>query len=206
VVLGGLVAAGLLLAVAQWDRLLGFEREQSAADTRRSGDMRLSFAYVSWTMFLDRPLWGCGFGQYPHAVLPYLADRSTELNLESIRGYSHHSTLLCLLVENGLLGLGLFLGLLAGWARAAWQVYRSPRSPDWARRHAVLLLGVLALYLVQALSHDVSYTAVENLFLFFLAGMTLGLRPSAERSAQPACAVWPREFAAGSVPVRLGQS
>ena len=195
-VIGGVLAAGLVVAVANWDSLLGFQREQSAAETRKSAQMRASFAYASWLMFQDRPLWGCGFGQYRTEVLPYLADRSSDFDLESIRGYVHHNTLLCILVENGLLGLLAFASILLGWTRAAWILWRSPHTPDWARGHAVLLLGTMVTYLCQALSRDVTYTAVENLLLFFLAGITMGLLPLAGRLATaPSRVTWPKAFA-----------
>jgi O-antigen ligase len=190
-VLGGIAACGLLVAAAKWDDLLGFQREQSAYETRKSAHMRGSFAYSSWLMFQDRPLWGCGFGHYRREVLPYLSDRSTDLDLESIRGYVHHNTILCLLVETGLIGALVFLAVLAGWARAAWQLYRNPLSPPWVKTQAVLLLAALATHLCQLLSRDVSYTAIENMVVFFLAGITMGLRPWAQAAAQASTASLP---------------
>lgn len=190
-VVASMVAGCLLVAATKWESLLGFQREQSAGETRKSVDMRGSFAYASWLMFQDRPLLGCGFGHYKAEVLPYLSDRSSDLDLESIRGYVHHNTLLCILVENGLLGLVLFLGVLIGWTRAAWTMWRSPKTPPWARSQAALLLAVLAIYVCQAMSRDVTYTAIENLLLFFLAGATMGLRPLAGDTASvPAFATW----------------
>ena len=188
-VLGSIAACGLLLAVANWDSLLGFKREQSADETRKSAHMRGSFAYASWLMFQDRPLWGCGFGQYRREVLPYLSDRSSDHDLESIRGYVHHNTLLCLLVETGLIGTLVFLGILGGWARAAWQLYRSPQTPPWVKTQAVLLLAVLVTHFCQLMSRDVTYTAIENMVVFFLAGVTMGLRPLAKGAVQTATAV-----------------
>jgi O-antigen ligase len=190
-VLGGIAVCCLAVATAKWDSIIGFKREQSADETRKSAHMRGSFAYASWLMFRDRPLWGCGFGHYQREVLPYLADRSSNHDLESIRGYVHHNTLLCLLVETGLLGALAFLGILAGWARAAWQLYRNPLSPTWVRTQAVLLLAALAAYLVQLLSHEVSYTGLETMFVFFLAGITMALRPWPQTAMETSAAVLP---------------
>ncbi len=66
-------------------------------------------------MFLDSPILGFGFGQFPEAKWPYIDDRSTDLNLEIIRPLSHHNTYLSLLVELGLVGLTLYMLLLASW-------------------------------------------------------------------------------------------
>ena len=184
-VLGSLVAAGLLLAVTRMDNLLSFEREYKAQYTRQSVDLRGSFAYVSWQMFLARPLLGAGFNTFPEAKLPYLADRSTALELEAIRPYSHHSTYLSLLTEAGLAGLVLFLAVLALWSLDAYRLIADPQSPPWARSHAVLFLGAMGVYIVQAFFHELSYTPIDNSLLFLLAGVTVG----SYRSSNPVNAV-----------------
>src|SRR5262249_37812993 len=144
---------------------------------------RISFVYVSWMMFLDRPLLGAGFGQFQEGKLPYLDDRSVDLKLQTIRTWSHHNTLLCLLTEVGLVGLTLFLALLAWWGRQAWRLCRDPLSLPWVKAQGALLLGVLPLYLVQALFHELSYTPIDNSLLFYIAGATCGLVAPASSTA-----------------------
>ena len=178
-VLGGMVAAGLIFAATGLDSLLAFQREFSANNTRESAALRGSFAYVSWMMFLDRPLLGVGFGHFPEEKLPYLADRSTELKLAPIRDWVHHNTLLSLLTETGAVGLGLFLALLATWGRDAWRIYRDAQAPAWIKSQAALSLGVLGVYLCQSLFHELSYTPLDNSLVFFLVGVTMSLKPLA---------------------------
>lgn len=185
-VLGGMASAALLLAVTQMDKLKALEREQPAADSSSSVDLRVGFAYLSWTMFRDRPLWGVGFGQFPDAKLPYLADRSTSLNLEDLRPYCHHNTFLSILTETGLIGLGLFLAVLASWAWTAWNLVRDPQLPDWTRAQGTLLLGALGIYVCQLAFHEMSYSPVDNSLIFLLAGVTVGLRAAARPAANPA--------------------
>jgi O-antigen ligase len=185
-VLGGMVTAALLLAVSRMDQLVSFQREQSAADTGKSVDMRGSFAYVSWKMFLDRPLLGFGFGRFPEAKLAYLSDRSTGLDLESIRPFVHHNTFLSVLTEAGLVGMVLYVAVLIGWGHAAWALCRNPKVPGWVRSQGVLLLGVLAVYVCQAAFHELTYSPIENTLLFLMAGITVGLRPLPGPQAAPA--------------------
>ena len=136
--------------------------------------MRSSFAYVSWHMFLDRPIFGFGFGQFPMAKCAYLADRTTDLDLESIREYVHHNTFLSVLTETGLVGLALYLAILAGWA-APLGTWCSTTSPAWVRAHGMLLLAVLAVYACQGLFHELSYTPIDHSLVFLLAGVGVGL-------------------------------
>jgi O-antigen ligase len=177
-VLSGLALAGLLVAATQLDRIVAFDRtDNTAAQTQESVGLRGSFAYVSWQMFLERPLLGVGFGQFPAAKLPYLADRSTELRLEAIRPMVHHNTYLSLLTEVGILGLGLFVAVLVLWARGAWRLWTSDDHPHWQRTQGLVMLGVLALYAVQCMFHEMSFSVRDNSLVFFFAGLTASLRP-----------------------------
>ncbi len=180
---GALLALMIIGLAGTWfmesDAIVGFKREQSAEETRQSAEWRKIFAYVSWEMFQEKPLFGVGFGHFFREKLPFLADRSTNLHLESIRDYVHHNTFLSLLTETGAIGFGLFVLVYLGWIRDGWALWRSPHTPPWARRHAVLLLGAMGIYTSQMLFHELSYSQVDNLLIFFLAGVQVGLRPLA---------------------------
>lgn len=178
-VLGGMAMVGLLVGLTQMDKIVGFQREQSAADTAESASMRVGFAYVSWLMFQDRPLEGFGFGRFPVDKLPYLDDRSTDINLECLRAYVHHNTFLSILVDTGLIGLALFVAMLAYWMIEAWRTVRSAATPRWAKLQCVLLLGAVPVYAAQLLFHELSYTPMDNSLVFFLAGCSSALAPLA---------------------------
>ncbi len=195
---GGAIAGALFLLVFKLDSIIGLQREGSVADTRNSVDMRGSFAYVSWLMFQDRPIWGFGFGQFPTAKLDYLADRTSDLPLEQIRGYVHHNGYLSLLTETGLVGLGLFLAVLTGWSRRAWLLSRDAAEPDWARALGPLALGVFAIYATQLMFHELSYTPLDHALVFFIAGLTANLTTSA--------ALARRAKATSSAPIALNLS
>lgn len=172
---GGGALAGILLLATSLESLVGFQREQSAAETKESAELRVSFAYVSWQMFLDRPWLGVGFGRFPTAKIDYLDDRTTELEIGLLRPYVHHNTLLSLLTETGAVGLGLFLAVMGSWAWMAWRVIRTPEIEPWARRQALLTLGAMAMYAPQLLFHEMSYSSIDNSLLFLLAGLTVSI-------------------------------
>ena len=136
-VVGGAISAAVLVAATKMDALVSFDRELPASYTGKSVELRGEIAYVSWKMFLDRPILGFGFDQFPQAKLPYLSDRSTALNLEATRTYVHHNTFLSLLTETGLVGLGLMLAILALWGRMGWRLACRADLPDWARPGSV---------------------------------------------------------------------
>jgi hypothetical protein len=74
--------------------------------------------------------------------------------------------------------------LLIVWGRGAWRLWRTPNAPLWARQQGLLFLAFLGGYLPNAMFHDLSIIPMVNMLLFFLAGVTESLRPSASaRSA-----------------------
>ncbi len=176
-------AAALVVALVGWDDIMGLQREAGSVAARDSVSQRGAFTYVSWKMFLDRPLLGVGFGQFTDAKLPYLSDRSTGLYLEAIRVQPHHNTFLSLLTEVGLVGLLLYLAVLLGWARHAWRLARDPLATPLVRTQGILLLAALAFYLGPATFFDLAYSPNDHWIVFFLAGLTRALQPSSQVAA-----------------------
>jgi len=183
-ILASSLVAVILVAATQWERLMPFQRAEAATaqDTAESVKLRPVLARVAWNMFLDRPLLGCGFGQYMDQSIYYLQARSTELVREKARPYCQHNVFFSLLTETGLVGMGLFVALLLLWTREAWRLWRCPTAPFGLRQQGLLMLALLGNYLANGLFHDVSLIAMVNMVLFFLAGLTRGMVASVEES------------------------
>ena len=180
--LTGGVFAAVCGAVLLKSDLLDIGRHDSDGDPRHSVYQRASFFYVSMAMFRDAPIFGCGFGRFYDAKLAYLADRSHQIELESIRPLDHHNTLLSILTETGFVGLALFLGVLAGILRASVALLRDARAPRWARLQGVFGLAALLTYCASALFHDLSLSPSEQWMLFLAAGMTVAAHRTVVRS------------------------
>lgn len=181
-VAGPALIAAMVVVLFQWDRLVHLERPAGAEASRSSVDTRRSFMYVSWRMFLDRPLFGLGYGQFQQASRDYLADRTTDMDLEAIRGQPNHNMFLALLTETGLIGAGLFTAMLAGWAIHAWRTWQDASAPDWVRGQGLMMLGMLGIYLGPAMFFDLTFSPHDQWLTFFLAGLTAALPASAARS------------------------
>ncbi len=169
--------AGIVFLIWQWDSLTHFKRDRdvSVSDMTESAELRPLLAAVSWQMFLDRPVTGCGFGQYSEKNKTYLSDRSLGLNLEKTRPYVQHNVFLALLTETGLLGAGLFVSLLGLWAHSAWRLFRNPGAPAWARQLGLVFLAFLAAYLINGMFHDTGIVPSLHMYFFFMAAVVSGL-------------------------------
>ncbi len=183
----GALLIGTLLVATQWENLLAFKRDKalSADKTAESAELRPIMAVLAWHMFCDRPIFGCGYAQYGNEHLNYLSDRTTDVPLERARGFIPHNVAFSLLTETGLIGFGLFVAVIFFWTRDAWRLWSDATLPLWARQQGLLMMIFLAVYFINGMFHDVSVQPMMNMTLFFLAGVTAGLRPLISR---PACA------------------
>jgi O-antigen ligase len=178
----GLLAITLVVAT-QWESLVAFKRDEAlgADKTAESVELRPLLTAVAWKMFLDRPLLGCGYSQYKTEHRDYVSDRTSDLPLERVRDYIPHNVVLSLLTETGLLGLGLFLAMAFCWLRDGWRLWFDGTQPLWARQQGLLMMIALGVYFINGMFHDVSVQPMMNMTLFFLAGVTEGLRPLTQR-------------------------
>ncbi len=174
--LAGMLLAGIVGGLAVGDKLINMSRGDSDASASHSVYQRASFLIVSMNMFYDAPVVGHGFGRFYDAKMPYLSDRSQQIELESIRDLDHHNTFLSLLTETGAVGLTLFVGLLVGWGRAAWQLVCDAEAESWIRGQGLFTLATLIAYLTNALFHDLTLSPSEQWLLYLTTGVTVGLQ------------------------------
>jgi len=177
-ILGSGLIVAVVFTVAQWENLVSFKRDKAlgADKTAESVELRPKMARLAWLMFCDRPLLGCGYAQYGVEHRSYVSDRSGDMSLEQVRGYIPHNVVLSLLTETGAIGLGLFLALVVFWGGTAWNLWSDPDVPLYARQQGLLMLIALIAYFVNGMFHEVSVIPMMNMTLFFLAGVTEGLR------------------------------
>jgi hypothetical protein len=172
------VLVGCIGIAAKWNDLQAFKRDKdvSVADMSKSAGLRPIFAVIAWHMFLDRPILGCGYGQYPVESKYYLSDRSTQLRLEKARIYVQHNVVLSLLTETGLVGSGLFVLLMLLWFQTGWYTWTCRQAPLIYRQQGLIMVTVLSVYLVIGMFQDLTIAWMANQLIFFMAGVSRGLR------------------------------
>ncbi len=180
--------AGAGVVVIKGDTLNKFKRDKdvSVKDMAKSASLRPIIATVGWKMFLDYPLFGCGFGQYKEYDIEYLQMVVGDLDLEKAKPYVQHNVFLGILTQTGLFGFGPMILMLGFWTRNAWQLWTSKQAPMWARQYALLFLALLVAYVFNGMFHDVGIITMVNMLLFFIAGVSQGLAPHIHGAAQPA--------------------
>jgi hypothetical protein len=175
VVTGGLLA--LTLAVTASGSLAVFKRDKDVTKTQMAESARLRpiFAKVAWEMFKDRPVWGCGFGQYSRAKIPYLKDAHSPLPLTKAKPYLQHNVFLNYLTELGLIGMTWLVLLVANLFVISWTLAHQESLEPWQRGFGLLLSVVLLVYVVNGMFHDTSIVPMMHMLMFFLAGITTNI-------------------------------
>ena len=186
--IAGTVGVVLLLTVVG-SSLVSFKRDKfvTTNEMSQSAQLRPIFATIAWDMFKDRPLFGCGFGQYAKHRNNYLQNPHSDLQLAKGAVYLQHNVVLSLLTEVGLLGCGLFLILILKAYQEAAILLRTKKATPWAKAFAMILIATLTSYMINGMFHDVSIIPMANTLLFFLLAIVIGSRamfvkPAASRS------------------------
>ena len=140
-------------------------------------DYRQAVYNGGWEMFLERPWLGWGFHQMPSELPRHVSGYRLKVLYP-------HNTYLELLVEHGVLGLGLYLWLM--WE--LWRLRGGPVPPGEERgflnqNFHRLWPVMLCVYWVNAAVVVMSYQFVNGL-LFAMAGMLGGQQ---RRAGQSAC-------------------
>lgn len=174
---GALVIAATLGAVVLFpvlgDKLFSFKRDKNVTveQMSESAQLRPLFLTVAMRMFQDRPILGCGFGQYAREKYPYLQDAYSGKPLSKTKGYLQHNVFLAYLAELGLIGLSLLLVMLGLMARSAWFLWIDESRSIEQRQIGLLLAAVLIGYCVNGMFHDTSIIPMVNYLLLFIAGL-----------------------------------
>ncbi len=150
-----LAVVGIVAAVAApnqvWERLVGLkyagnQENLQEVDPDGSAYQRFEILKVALSLAADHPLMGVGMGVYPLAH--YFRAQESRFD-PTARGYRDtHNTYLNLLVETGVVGLGLFAGIFVPTVLRVERTRRRLRStlPSAARQLFFLELGLLAFF------------------------------------------------------------
>lgn len=183
---GALVIAATVMAIVAFpivgEKIFSFKRDKQVTveEMENSAALRPLFAMVAWKMFQDRPVFGCGFGQYAREKYPYLQDPHSGMPLSATKLFMQHNIFLAYLTELGLVGLSVLLVLLSVMGYFGWDLWRDPELPLWPRMFGMLLVVMLINYSINGMFHDVSIIPMQNILLMFLFGVVNNIRTARE--------------------------
>jgi O-antigen ligase len=172
VVLAASILGGLALSLTGRS-LVAFKRDKHvpAKYTAESMKLRPVLAAYAYEMFQDYPLTGVGLSQYKRHNFEYVTKRSFDVPMGEVTQYVQHNIFLSLLIETGLLGLGLLIIVLGLWAYDGWTLWYTTDLPLWRRQFGLLMILLIAAYIANGMFHELSLIPMLNMLVFFVAGL-----------------------------------
>lgn len=114
-------------------------------------------------MFTERPLFGWGINSTPSLLTNYLDSYKDKVLV--------HNSYLEILIEHGIVGLSLYLGIFYYCFKIGRRIYMSPRQSGLIDRNFVYLWRVfLCVYLINGIFVVMNYQFV-NAIIFTIAGI-----------------------------------
>jgi len=188
---GLLIIVATVIAVVSFpivgERIFSFKRDKQVTveEMENSASLRPLFVIVAWKMFQDRPVFGCGFGQYAREKYPYLQDPYSGEPLASTKYYMQHNVFLAYLTEMGLVGFSILTLNLIMMGAQSWSLWNQSELDYWQRVFGLLMIAMLLNYTLNGMFHDISIIPMQNLLLLFLFGVVNNLRTAPAMSPLP---------------------
>lgn len=180
------LAAAIFAPASMWDRLGGLQNISTAdgmtsVDNEASAEQRYQIAQVAYAIAIENPIIGVGVGAYREAHAVYAAQRRSSLPIAGGRRDAHNTWLL-LAAETGVLGLVIFICMLASVALSMRRALRSTSTPA-SHRDALraLRLGLVAFFLAGTFG-SFAYLNLLYIYIAFVAFLTSPVHANPARS------------------------
>jgi O-antigen ligase len=190
----GFTLIGMIGGLLVGDRFLFPERQEGSMLVAHSTYQRVALLQRSLAMFVQRPILGWGFGQFEYAATVHGGGGPLQIVLsESGEELASHNLFLRFLAELGLVGCALQMLFFALWAGLIRNTLKTADMDSPQRSLAILFAAALCAYVSEAMFHDVTFIAQDNMLIFFLAGC-LGMPRREPNRLQPILRREPRRL------------
>jgi O-antigen ligase len=158
-----------------WSVFTSADREAGGVASKGEVEDRLNTIQTALWAAAEKPLAGWGIGRFP-AVNTY-HHQQWSLNTPWIRGYgiASHGNELGILAELGVVGLALWICVLALIAYRLWDAHRTlPDDESYGKPLAVTAILGVAILLCTGLTVDLRYFDFPTAAVFLVAGIAIG--------------------------------
>jgi O-antigen ligase len=167
----------LTVAAVNMRNFLSPERERGGLTDMEPILVRLGLAQMTWNMFLERPLFGVGFGHFRDFAPGYARDPASAAYAFG-SGALEHNNVLSILAETGLAGVLLYILLMVLVVRCSIRLYRRlpENSTRFLNRDLLVLYWVLAAaYFIDGTFRETSDNPFANCLFFALSALPVAL-------------------------------
>lgn len=172
-----LIAVCLAVGVVNMDNFLSTERAKGGITDMEPILLRIGLAKMTWQMLQEHPLFGVGFGHFRDYAPGFARDPSSATYAFGSSALEHNN-LLSIVAETGLVGVGLYLFMMAVLLRYSIRLYRKlPASGSgFINRELLVLYWILATaYFIDGTFRETSDNPFANSLFFGLSAVPVAL-------------------------------
>lgn len=165
----------MTLVALNWSRFTSSDRSAGGVASESEIYSRLNDIQTALWARAEEPLQGWGIGRFPVVNTHHHQQWSQEVPWSSGYGDPSHSNELGLLAELGVIGLALWLCVLALIAFRLWEAYRIlPDHQLCGRPLAVIAIMAMAIMVCSGLTVDLRYFDFPTVTTFLIVGVAVG--------------------------------
>jgi len=164
----------VIIAIFNWSNILSSDRTVGGAMAMGPIYSRVNLYAASFSMFLDRPIFGYGFNTFEEASPSYFY-KVSGIPFIGV-GSAPHDTLVSILVEVGLVGLIPLLLIFFYIFRHSLGLFRClPAKPFLGKGLVAIFWGISIVFIINIQLIQMRYFLFPNSLYFLLAGIIVGL-------------------------------
>jgi O-antigen ligase len=184
-----IILASMVGVFLNWDNIATEDRDRGGLGEMDTIAYRLNLLYEATEIFLDYPLFGCGFKNFTEMAkdyrkprdVPFFGHIDVGLNAESVS----HNAFITIAVEQGVLGFVPFLLIFIFILQESRRAYAIlPREGLVSREFVICVWMAFGTYLSNAMFIEVRQFEYMNVLLFFLMGILVGVTERARGGAR----------------------
>ena len=194
-----LLSVAMLIGVVNMDNFLSSDRAKGGLTDMEPLLLRIGLAQMTWEILNEHPLVGVGFGHFRDHAPAYARDPSSPFYAFGSSALEHNN-LLSIVAETGLLGLVLYLAMIALLLRYSIRLYRklSTSGTGFINRDLLVLYWILTMaYFIDGTFRETSDNPFANSLFFGLSAVPIALDILLSPSPIRARAGFPRPGSGG---------
>jgi len=163
------------IVILNWPQVKSEDRNVGGVTAMKPVYDRINLYGTSLRMFVDKPLFGCGFGNFRKASPTYV-HRIRGIPYRDVTLLSTHDTLVGILVELGLVGFIPLLLILFYIFKHTVRLYHNLfLGPFLGKGLVAAFWGISTVFLVNMQFIEMRYFLFPNSLFFLLAGIIVGM-------------------------------
>ena len=182
--IGLLIFCGAVIAAVFNSKIIDMEKVASRSSSISPIYDRINLYHTYALMFVERPLFGFGFGNFNDYSHEYFSKIKSD-NPYDVAIPEIHDSFSGTLVELGIAGFIVFLSIFIAIFRRSILLFKNMSGEGFISRWIIVAFwGIGIVYITNIMTFDMKFYQFQNVVFYMTAGIIAGLYQRMQKSAQ----------------------